>query len=715
MSIWPNWFKKKDKQLVQPMAAPAALVDAVSTVRVMVPQVLEASILPLQWSASDDVAVAQQWLRVWQQSRETAQQWLVEQQQQDAQRVQLWAGRAISMATTNDARQCLLAVIFDVEILKPLLVVFKHKDKSVYKQLKTRLTSEARVKSIAPDLASAVQAVQVSVLAAPVQVVEEDATDYATDYAGCSQQCQQTLSLYQAFSELSAHHLPPLQALLAQQQSVQQRALQATEPTAEQLRFLQDYQRVEQLAAALMRWLSSADELQALCRLSVDDGVSSEATVVVLKKNISRLQILLEQLDWPLAGDSLLLLRQAKQRLKRLPSQLAACQQQLEITQTTWQQQLPLLEQYLHAGDVSKADAAIKDLQRLLLKPMLLKPKQKQQLQALVQRLHELKDWQGFAELPKKQLLIQAIQQLVDAPLPVEQQAQRIKHLQAQWQLLNISEHHELWQQFKQLAEAAYLPCKQFYAAQKQQRLDNANTREKLCAELEQYVAAHDWAKADWAKVRKTQQLAKQSWRTAFPIERHMEKPLQQRFDAVMQQLQRRQDEFQQRQALKRLQQQKWREEQAEKRQQQLALAEQKKQQALERQAKQQAQQLAHQQHCRQLDQAYLTRLQQHVGGAVTTPEDEQQKRRLVIHLEVLAGLSSPAAEQTLRMQVQVERLAKNFQSTEVKLAPHHDCVERWCKGLQLTDSVEHQDLLARMQLAYQHYSAQHYLPALLC
>jgi hypothetical protein len=702
MSIWSRWFKGKDKRIVQPLAAPAALVDSVSAVRKVVPRTIETNVLPVQWPGSEDVSVAQQWLRVWQQSRDQAQQWLVDQQQQDAQRLQVWATCAIGMATTSDVRQRLLEVIFDAEVLKPMLAVFKHKDKSVYKQLKNRLMPETRVKNIAPDLASAVQAVQVSVLAAQVQPVDVD----TTDYVGCSQQCQQTLILYQAFSELSPHHLLPLQALLVQQQAIQQRALQATEPTAEQLRFLQDFQRVEQLAAALMRWLSSLDELQALCLLPVDDGVPSESTVAVLQNKSSRLQILLEQLDWPLAGDSLLLLRQAKQQLKQLPDQLAACQQQLENTQTTWRDQLPLLEQYLQAGDVSKADEVLKVLQRLLLKP-----KQKQQLQGLVQRLHELKDWQGFVELPKKQQLIDAIQQLVDTPLPVEQQAQRIKHLQAQWQLLNISEHHVLWQQFKQLAEAAYLPCKQFYAAQKQQRLDNANTREKLCVELEQYVAAHDWAKADWAKVRQTQQLAKQSWRAAFPVERHLEKPLQQRFDAVMQQLQRRQDEFQQQQTLKRLQRKKKLEEQAEKRQQQMVLAEQKKQQEHERQLKRQAQQLAHQQRCLQLDQTYLTRLQQHNGGEETSHEDEKQKRRLVIQLEVLAGLPSPASEQALRMQVQVERLAKNFQGTESKLASHHDCVERWCEGLRLTCSEEHQDLLARMQLAYQQYSEQHYLP----
>ena len=706
MSIWSRWFKGKNKPVVQQLAVPVALVDTVSAVRVVAPPAIETSVLPLQWSSSEDVLVAQHWLLVWQQSRDQAQQWLVEQQQQDATRLQSWAACAISIATSSEARQCLLAVIVDAEQLKPLLAVFKHKDKSVYKQLKNRLAPEVRVKSIAPDLSSAVQAVQVSVLAEElVQPVVVDVD--TTDYVGGSQQCQQTLSLYQAFSELSAHHLPPLTALLELQYAVQQRALQASQPSAEQLRFLQDYQRIVQLEAALTRWLASVDELQSLCRQQPDSALTSVSSVVVLQNNISRLQGLLEQLDWPLAGDNLLLLRQAKQQLKQLPTQLATCQQQLEVTQATWQEQLPLLEQYLQVGDVSKADAVIKVLQRLLLKP-----KQKQQLQGLVQRLHELKDWQGFAELPKKQQLIDAIQQLVDTPLPVEQQSQRIKHLQAQWQLLNISEHHALWQQFKQLAEAAYLPCKQFYAAQKQQRLDNANTREKLCAELEQYLAAHDWAKADWAKVRQTQQLAKQSWRAAFPIERHLEKPLQQRFDAVMQQLQRRQDEFQQQQTLKRLQRQKMLEEKAEKQQQQLALAEQKKQQALERQAKRQAEQLAQQQRCRELDHAYLTRLLQHVGGDSSTFDDEQQKRRLVIRLEVLAGLPSPDAEQALRMQVQVERLAKNFQATQLTLPPHHDCVERWCEGLRLTDSTSHQSLLSRMQLAYQQYSAQHYLLA---
>ncbi len=715
MSIWSRWFKSKDKpvSVVQSATETVAhkgtgLAAPVSVAPVAMEFVKESRecVLPIEWPGTEDAVVAQNWMRMWQQSREKAEQWLLDQQQRDAKKLELWSSGVITLAATNDMRQRLLDVIADVEILKSLLVVFKQKDKSIYKRLRNFLAPDVAVKSSQFEMPSDVQSVQVCAWVAPEKppqsVVEAD----TTDYAGCSQLCQQTLNLYQALSELSPHHLSPLKTLLDQQQHAQEKALQSTEPSPEQLRFLQDYQRLQQLTAAVMRWLACVDELQRLCQAKT---FSKTTSATLLQKKIARLQTLLDELNWPLAGDSLLLLRQAKQQLKQLPVQLVDLQQQFEQTQNTWQAQLPLLEQYLQAGDLLKAESALKVLQRLALNP-----KKTQQLQGLSQRLIELKDWQGFAELPKKQQLIEAIQQLVDKPLPVEQQSQRIKNLQAQWQMLNVSEHHALWQQFKNLADIAYLPCQQFYAAQKQQRLENAKTREILCAQLEQYIAEHDWAKADWAKVRQTQQVAKQSWRAAFPIERHLSSALQKRFDAVMQQLQARQDDFQRLQVQRRQQRQQLIEEKAAKRQQQLALAAQQKQQEQERQAKQQAQQLAQQQQRQQLEQSYLLRLQQHVDGGVSTledeqkkNEDEQQKRSLVIRLEILAGLPSPDDEQALRMQVQVERLAKNFQAAGSKLAPHHECVERWCEGLRM--SAAHHDLLARMQLAYQQYSVQHY------
>jgi hypothetical protein len=692
MSIWSRWFKKKDPlvktqaSIIEPIAKPQPVVSVATQPRLPV--------LPIEWSDDEQAAVIQSWSLLWQQAQSQAEQWMLDQQARSPEKLQAFAVSAITQVHSNEMRQRLLDFIDDASLLKSLLPLFKNKDKSIYKRLKTLVAPEPVAK--AAPVVSIVQSVEVSVL--PTVEIQQPVIEVdTTDYAAASVQFQQTLNLYQAFSELSAHHQQALTTLLTQWRDAQQRATQASEPTSEQLRFLQDFQRVQQLADAVTRWLGSCEVLQQLCQ-----PIKDEVSLTQLQNHYAKLEKLMTQLQWPLAGDRLMLLTQAKKQLKKLPVMIEAHQQSLQQAEQNWQQQLPLVEQLLQAGDLGAAEQALRVLQKAA-SVLTLKPRQQQQLQKFSQQLFELKDWQGFAELPKKQQLITDMQQLITTPLPVEQQAERIKHLQAQWQLLNIHEHHALWQQFKTLAEQAYLPCQQFYAQQKQQRLQNAETRQLLCAQLEQYVAEHDWAQANWGKVKHTLQLAKQNWRAAFPVERKLAADLQKRFDLVMAQIQNKIDQHQQQEIERRQQLQQQRERKAQQRQQQLELAAQKKQQEQERQEKIKAQKLAQLQKQQQLDADYLQRLQNHVSSEIMAADDHAGRQRLVIQLEILAGLPSPPAEQALRMQVQVARLAKNFQAAESKLAAHHQCVENWCQlPAVVNDDAQAQALLQRMMAAYQ-------------
>ncbi|NVK37023.1 MAG: DUF349 domain-containing protein [Gammaproteobacteria bacterium] len=159
---------------------------------------------------------------------------------------------------------------------------------------------------------------------------------------------------------------------------------------------------------------------------------------------------------------------------------------------------------------------------------------QQNQLQTLSQSLNELKDWQGFATLPKFEQLCQEMEALIDADIPAKQKANAIHELQDQWKALgslpNQKQQQALWQNFKQAADKAYEPCQAHFAEMAKVREYNLSQREIICQELESFFKENDWENANWKSVQQILDKAHDEFKKFSPVDHTKKKAILQRF-----------------------------------------------------------------------------------------------------------------------------------------------------------------------------------------
>jgi len=155
-------------------------------------------------------------------------------------------------------------------------------------------------------------------------------------------------------------------------------------------------------------------------------------------------------------------------------------------------------------------------------------------------RLAELKDWQTFATTPKRQSLLEAMQALAASPLPPRDQAERIKHLRREWQALGPvtqAADGRLADRFNAEAEKAFEPCRAHFAELAEERKANLDQRQRICDELQRYLADTDWARADMAAAQQIMRAAREEWRRFHPVDRQPGRAVEERFESLQAQL----------------------------------------------------------------------------------------------------------------------------------------------------------------------------------
>ena len=168
--------------------------------------------------------------------------------------------------------------------------------------------------------------------------------------------------------------------------------------------------------------------------------------------------------------------------------------------------------------------------------------KQQQQLQRdfdqVSEKMIELSDWEHYIATPRKQELLIAIQTLVETPLDnPNEQAAKVKAYRGTWNSLGHADEDvdkQLNEQFNQLCEQAFAPCRLFYAEQDKIRDQHLAQRQNLLVRAEQFVT--DYTKAEEAKEidfkkidAKLTNLQKE-WNNAGEVDRNQYKKLQQQF-----------------------------------------------------------------------------------------------------------------------------------------------------------------------------------------
>ena len=167
------------------------------------------------------------------------------------------------------------------------------------------------------------------------------------------------------------------------------------------------------------------------------------------------------------------------------------------------------------------------------------------QLEQLDRRLGELQDWKSFAVTPKRAQLIERMEALIGFDTHPNELANRIRKLQEEWKTISkggAAQSESDWEKFHRAAQAAYEPCRVYFAEQAKVRQENLEKRKRIVAALADFEATTDWANVDWREVAKLLRDARQDWRNFNPTERAATKPVQEQFDTVVDALQGRLD-----------------------------------------------------------------------------------------------------------------------------------------------------------------------------
>lgn len=491
---------------------------------------------------------------------------------------------------TTQLRQAAAERIQGREALEQLQKVAKQRDKSVYKLVKTKLdvfkaeeAEQARHNREAQALCQ--QLLQLNKR-------EPDDIFYAR-LQQVDKQWQQLLdrvdeSLRQSYAQARNHCQEKIAALEAEQQALaaqsaaQQQSKQAVHDVQDKLRKL------------LTQWLASPspiseenplstllEQQQAALLAAQNHGIElnrEQALAVQLQAAGERLQeqiftlgsltTLCAQLAETLDNEPAADIEQAEKLIAGIQATLTVTQSVPDITpveiieecrtqikryrdrQSAQAQQkrkqLHDLTQLVRKGQwavnnghVGRSRAILRDIEALynLIEavPEPLTPK----LEQLKADMEKLGDWHEFAVTPKKQALVKDMQALITTEQPLPERAKQVQKLQDAWRELckgGQNQDAELWEAFQAAAQEAFAPCKDYFAAQAEEREQNAERRNALLEQLRKYDRAYNWDQADWKEVEKTLKLAREAWVSYWPVPRKAIKSLQAEFDLLLDQ-----------------------------------------------------------------------------------------------------------------------------------------------------------------------------------
>lgn len=294
---------------------------------------------------------------------------------------------------------------------------------------------------------------------------------------------------------------------------------------------------LDRLEALLVQWQQDSLIVEAtLARLTQAEGSEREETLQALRQTLEvynefelPLPALLHQI--PVATDS----PSATSGMTGEPATKAA---QL----TTLKARLDTLEASIRAGRSRDAGKQLRKAQDFAREHHL----HEARLGELAARLQELKSWAGYAVQPKKEDLILRMQALAAHEMDPDDKADAIHALQEEWKSLGVADpavEQPLWERFKAAGDAAFEPCRAHFARQRELRQQNLEKREALCKQLEDYLAAlppDADATLDWRQHETILRTARQEWQHCQPSDRHRTRPLQERFNAVLESLEQR-------------------------------------------------------------------------------------------------------------------------------------------------------------------------------
>ena len=148
------------------------------------------------------------------------------------------------------------------------------------------------------------------------------------------------------------------------------------------------------------------------------------------------------------------------------------------------------------------------------------------------EQISHLEGWQSYLAAPRKPAMLEQAQQLAASPTDdIPARAENIRQLRQQWQSLSVGQpKDEQDQAFDNALEAAFAPCREFYAEQERQRAEAAEVREALIQSLNALSSQED----DIAALSRQLEKLKQRWRDAGTVEKDKYNRLKKRWDTAL-------------------------------------------------------------------------------------------------------------------------------------------------------------------------------------
>lgn len=236
---------------------------------------------------------------------------------------------------------------------------------------------------------------------------------------------------------------------------------------------------------------------------------------------------------------------------ERLEARLQHQRKNAEQKLKQFQERLQTLEAHLAAGELKKADPIYQSLQaslELIHASGLRKAEEAKlsgRLRALAPRLRELQTWRRWGADQHREGLCSEMEALIAKELPLETLAEQLRALQADWKGLDKTgspANQALWERFHQASESVFERCRPHMEAQAAEREANRAARERVCAQLEDFLSKVDWERVDWKKMLRAEREMRQTWASIGPTEGRHRKPLERRFHQALRHLDQRLD-----------------------------------------------------------------------------------------------------------------------------------------------------------------------------
>ncbi|MFY9178415.1 MAG: DUF349 domain-containing protein [Venatoribacter sp.] len=462
--------------------------------------------------------------------------------------------------------------ITDPELLQQLLGLSKGKDKNVYRLCKERLASvkqaqqeqqqqQERIEYLLGQAKYLVKLGYQAEFTGKLNLLKQEWQELQNQAkAEVANELNQAISQAEAIAQQHAEEEAQRIALEAAQQEAQQHQQELVEQAAQLLEQAPNSQADElktaitlierawhdafqtlrpnaELGKAFEQHLNALNSIQTTLALHNDIANELETWQGDEQANESALhqgEAWLKRINWPQQSDKPSWLNALEAKVKALKAQAQELKQHSKQLVQQLQQQLQEMEKALKEGSAKDAGKISHGIHQALQKNRDLKAGEvRSQLRALDARLHELRDWAGFAITPKKEALIDSMQNLINAELAPDLLADKIQALQTQWKELGGGHDQELWQRFHQAADRAYEPCKAYFAELANQREAFVQQRQQLTQELASYESNMDWAQADWKLVQKTLDTARDAFKQLGPVDRGAHKTTQDAFNQV--------------------------------------------------------------------------------------------------------------------------------------------------------------------------------------